>query len=372
MSNDSAPAANPLLKTLVAAPSRGRGLALCALVVALLTAGGGWIWIARIYAPDLARIEDALASSDRAYTGLGGELRGLYARLTTAQSSQDTRDTQLAALAAEVARLTRQLAAPVALGANWLRFARIEHLVKSADISLRLGRDRASAEAALIAAQAELDRRIPLEAALHQTLRADEAAIASVTEPDVGALSAQWADNALQTEFLPWRGGAATAPAAGPLSTAPAAGWRGVATAVWHDLLRLVEIRSTTVADEGLLDPAREALIKAGLQIEITTLRGALERRDTRAAHTSAAAMTRTLKTYFEVNDMKISALLADLASLASTELAPVLPALTASLRAVQALQQANPLIAPTTEAGVPEISAPRSDLPQLAPRDFM
>lgn len=371
MSNDSAPAANPLQKTLVAAPSRGRGLALCALVVALLTAGGGWIWIARINAPALARIDDALASSDRSYTGLGGELRGLYARLTTAQSSQDTRDTQLAALAAEVARLTRQLAAP-ALGANWLRFARIEHLVKSADISLRLGRDRASAEAALIAAQAELDRRIPLEAALHQTLRADEDAIASVTEPDVGALSAQWADNALQTEFLPWRGGAATAPAAGPLSTAPAAGWRGVATAVWHDLLSLVEIRSTTVADEGLLDPAREALIKAGLQIEITNLRGALERRDTRAAHTSAAAVTRTLKTYFEVNDMKVSALLADLASLASTELAPVLPALTASLRAVQALQQANPLTAPTTEAGVPEISAPRSDLPPLAPRDFM
>lgn len=371
MSNDSAPAANPLQKTLVAAPSRGRGLALCALVVALLTASGGWIWIARIYAPTLARIDDALASSDRAYTGLGGELRGLYARLTTAQSSQDTRDTQLAALAAEVARLTRQLAAPVALGANWLRFARIEHLVKSADISLRLGRDRASAEAALIAAQAELDRRIPLEAALHQTLRADEAAIASVTEPDVGALSAQWADNALQTEFLPWRGGAATAPAAGPF-TAPAAGWRGVATAVWHDLLSLVEIRSTTVADEGLLDPAREALIKVGLQIEITTLRGALERRDTRAAHTSAAAVTRTLKTYFAVNEMKVSALLADLASLASTELAPVLPALTASLRAVQALQQANPLTAPTTEAGVPEISAPRSDLPPLAPRDFM
>ncbi len=371
MSNDSAPAANPLQKTLVAAPSRGRGLALCALVVALLTAGGGWIWIARIYTPALARIEDALASSDRGYTGLGGELRGLYARLTTVQSSQDTRDTQLAALTAEVARLTTQLAAPVALGAHWLRFARIEHLVKSADISLRLGRDRASAEAALIAAQAELDRRIPLEAALHQTLRADEAAIASVTEPDVGALSAQWADNALQTDSLPWRGEAA-APAAGPSSTAPAAGWRGMATAVWHDLLSLVEIRSTTVADEGLLDPAREALIKTGLQIEIATLRGALERRDTRAARSSAAAVTRALKTYFEVNDTKVSTLLADLASLASTELAPTLPGLTASLRGVQALQQANPLTAPATEAAVPEISAPRSELPQQAPRDFM
>ena len=210
----------------------GRRFALCALAVALLAAGGFGYWIKRVYLPTQARVEDALASSDRGYTGLGGELRALHEKLQAAQATQIARDTQLTALTRDVAKLTTQLATSVT-PVNLLRRARVVHLVKTADFSLQLTRDRRAADAALLAAQAELDPNLPVEAALQQTLRTAQAALAAVMEPDVDALNAQWAEYARQLAALPWQGEIGTA-AARATALAPSADWRGIAAAIWQ------------------------------------------------------------------------------------------------------------------------------------------
>ena len=157
--------------------------------------------------------------------------------------------------------------------------------------------------------------------------------------------------------------------------TVAAAGWRRIAAAVWQDLLNLVEIRAATVAEETRFDPAREALIKAGLQTEIITLRSALERRDTNAAHTSAAALTHTLNGNFEVNDPALAPLRAALVQLGDTDLAPPLPSLAASLRGLETLRQADVRVAPAPAEvpnEIPGTPTPMFELPSRDPREIM
>jgi uncharacterized protein HemX len=287
------------------------------------------------------------------------------------QAVQDERAQTFATLTQEVTRISAELAASVTPTANLLRLARIEHLVKSADLSLRLLRDLAGADAALAAAQAELDPRVPLEAALQQSLRTDRAAIAEVVEPDMSALSAQWADTAQQIATLPWRAEPARASPSADSATAPAAGWRGVAAAIWQDLLHLVEIRNSTVADDVVLNPARETLVKAGLGTEIATLRYALAARDQRLARVCTATLKQALATHFEVTDPGVAAILAALTDLAALELAPVLPSLDASVHRLPNLYQRTSSAAPTappTENPAATTSEPMGS----EPRDFM
>ncbi len=376
MSNDKPPAADTSRSVAVslsadpALPTRvpGRGLALCALVVALLAAGGVGYWITRVYVPTQTKLDDALASSDRAYTGLGGELHALHEQLQTAEAAQVARDSRFTALTDDVAKLTTQLASSVAPTLNLLRRARVEHLVKTADFSLRVTRDRRAAEAALLAAESELDPSIPAEAALQQALRADQAVLAAVSEPEVDVLNAQWAEYARQLATLAWRDeeGAAAPPVA---TVAPTADWRGIAAAIWRDLLNLVEIRTLTEADKTHLDPAREALINAGIQTEVTTLRSALQSRNTAAAHTSAAVLLDSLRAYHKADDPALAPLRAALLQLAEIDLAPPLPSLAASLRGLETLQRAAYSAAP---APAPPSVSPAPDEPSGGPREIM
>ncbi len=348
----------------------GSRLAWCALAVALLVAGGSGYWINRVYLPAQARVEDALASSDRGYTGLGGELHALHEKLQTTEATLVARDAQLTALTSDVAKLTTQLAtssAPV----TSLRRARVVHLVKTADFSLRVMRDRRAADAALSAAHAELDGNLPVEAALQQILRSDQSALAAVIEPEVDVLNAEWVEYAHQLMALPWQGTAST-PAARAAPRATTADWRGVAAAIWHDLLNLVEIRTTTEVDVTRLDPAREALLKAGLQAEIVLLRSALQRRATAAAHTSVASLRNSLDTYYKADDPALAPLRAALKRLAETELAPTLPSLAASLRGLETLQQAALSTTPAPEEPTAPSAFPPPSAPTGDPREFM
>ncbi len=303
-----------------------------ALVISTIAAAG--VWYLKIYGPTQAHLGDALASDDRAFTALGGQLHALHEKLSVQQVTLDARETAFADLSKEVSRLSAALAAPAASTANLLRLARVEHLVKLADFSLRLSRDLAQASFALQLAQAELDPGVARETALLQALESDQAALAAVVEPDVRMLNMEWAEHAQKLAKLPWR---ATANVPGDaISALPdmVSGWRGILSAVWQDLRRLVEIREVSVTDVGALDPAREGLVKAGLQTEIATLRYALMRRDQQTVQVSTVALIRALDIYFVADDPQVSALRVALVSLSQCVLAPALPSLRASLTA--------------------------------------
>lgn len=374
MSSDAAPnaAASAPGPAAVVTPA-GRGLAVTALLVAVLGAGGAVYWVERVYEPAQIRLAEALASNDRGYTGLGGELRALREKLIAIEQAAAARAAALATLTDEVTRITAELAAPATSSANLLRIGRVEHLVRSADLSLRLARDIGVADTALAAAQQELDGSAPLEAALHQSLAADRSSLAAIAEPDVAALGAQWADIARKIDGLPWRAGDPAATTGEPPAAPPAAAtWRGIAASIWHDLLNLVEIRDTTAVDAAVLDPSREALVRAGLKSEITLLRAALFARDQRTVRASAAALRAALEQHFDAADGQVAAALTALATLETLELAPELPALDTSLRRLSALQAVrHPAPPPAATAPAPATEparAPATEPPDTLP----
>ena len=356
-----------------AAPRRGVGpvLVATALIAALATAAAGVWWVLRIDAPREAAHVAQFADADRATTSLIAELhaqRETIEELRRAHTQAAARDDSLEA---ELGRVAARADAPRTLDEDGLRVGRLDHLIRSAALSLTLTRDVAAARTALTAARDSLDESSPLENTLRAALSQALVELDSVVEPDVLRLEAEWALTQTGLDTLPVR--AATRAEAPP---APVQGWRGVVSAIWRDLLGLVEIRRVEDADIALLDPARHALALGELRQEIGLLRAALVQHDAAAVRASVAVLGAGLERSFAPEAPEVQALQARLRALESLDLNPRLPSLAPCLDllpAVHAEAAAKARAPAPASAATPAAGSATGTLPPPAtPRDIM
>ncbi|MSR14729.1 MAG: hypothetical protein EXR86_09250 [Gammaproteobacteria bacterium] len=339
----------PVSATTSAAPPRntsGRLLATLLLFLLLAFAATLWLWHDRVYLPERARIRDALASSDRAYTGLSAEMQTLRQTLAETQTLAAHDQDRLRELETNLETLTAQIANPDTSLEASLVIARIAYLVSIADAALRFERNVPTALMALTASAELLAARGDIAySALEAALRDDHQRLSAVAAPDTAALARYWAE-AGAIEALAWR----TTTAVSTTEVEPLAGWQGVVVAIWRDLKSLIEVRELTVTDQALLDPGREPVVRTHLGTEIASLRLALYRRDSANAQASVARVTSLLTTYFVTTDPTVTPLLEALKEIATLELDPALPELDATHTALEYAQRGATDGAPSRE----------------------
>jgi uncharacterized protein HemX len=346
-------------------------LATTALVAAIATAAGGGWWLLRVDAPREAARAAQIADADRATTSLIAELHAQRETIEELRRVHTQAAARADSLEAELARVAARADAPRTLDEDGLRVGRIDHLIRSAALSLTLTRDVAAARTALTAARDSLDETSPLENTLRAAIAQILAELDRVAEPGVLRLEAEWASAQTGLDKLPVR-----AAARAEVPQTPVDGWRGVVSAIWQDLLGLVEIRRVEEADTALLDPARRALALAELRQEIGLLRAALVQRDAAAVRASVAVLSAGLDRSFAPEAPEVQALKARLETLESLDLDPRLPSLAPCLDllpAVHAEAAAKARAPAAAAAPMPSTSGGTDTLPPPAtPRDIM
>lgn len=328
------------------AAAGGRGLALLALVVALGGIGAGYFAWQRGLAPRAATLAAGLAEESAARRALAGELDAARSRISRIEEAER-------AVAADTARVEALEAAQAALGANvealaaraerdpleWL-LAETEYLVFAASQRLALLHDAATARAALEAADARLrDAAHPRLTALRARLAEDIGALAAVGSIDTEGLALALADAAGRVGELP------TKPIAElDLSFAATRGeeassdnWRGLAAAIWNDILGLVEVKDGELPDSVLFDPKLRYFLQQNLRLELASARLAVLERDTANFRAAGRLVRDILARYYDADARAVAALDQWFAERESLELAPPLPTLAGSLDAVRA-----------------------------------
>lgn len=340
-----------------------------ALACALATAAAGGWWLLRVDAPREAARTTQLAESDRATTSLIAELHAQRETLEELRRLLTQAAARADSLEAELARVAARADAPRTLDEDGLRVGRIDHLIRSAALSLALTQDLPAARTALAAARDSLDEASPLENTLRAAIAQVLAALDGITEPEVLRLESEWALVQTALNDLPVRATTQT-----EVPQGPAHDWRGVLEAIWHDLLGLVEVRRVEDADVALLDPARHALALAELRQEIGLLRAALVARDAQAVQASVAVVSASLQRSFAPEAPEVQALQTRLLALKSLELEPSLPSLAPCLDLLPALhaeaaakaRDPDPVATPPTTGGTTSLPPP------AMPRDIM
>ena len=346
-----APAAAPderaATLTAPAARDAASALAMAALVVALGLAGAGYWWVSRIEAPRAAALATRLAALEDVQSGNTGRFDTALAELTHGRTEQAALGAKVAALEHSQAGLTDSVKALYArdqqLALDWV-LAEAEYLVLAASQRLALERDVRTARAALKAADDRLRTADhPDLIPLREQLTRDIAALDAVALPDVEGLALYLAEAVARVDALP------TKPIADldmsfahtREETLSTQNWRGLARAVWADLLSLVEVKDGELPDGVLFDPELRYFLEQNLRLELASARLAVLARDTENFRAAGRLVGDLLTRYYATDDAAVAALLGWLAQQRALELDPEVPPISGSLDALRSARTA-------------------------------
>ena len=335
-----------------ASPSRWWPLLLTLVVVASL---GAAAWYAMHYrlAPQAASLITRLTALEQQVGSSANSTGALDQRIQQLEQRTTTHTDDLAAIRAvqeavtqSVNGLTTQLHARDQASV----LANVEDLISFAEQRLSLAQDVVGAQIALNAALTRLHADAePAQIVLHDQLKHDLAALDAVVVPAVAALARQLAAASAAVDTLPLQPVAKTHASAAATAPATIDDWRGLAAAMWHDLLSLVEIKNADQLDTVLFEPQLRNFMLQNLKLELASARLAVLARDSANLHTSVELITDQLQRYFVTEDAAVRSLLDTLAAARTADLAPSLPSMAESLAAVRtARHSAAAPLAPT------------------------
>lgn len=320
-------------------------LAAAALLVALAVAAAGYWWVTRVEPPRSAALAARVAVLEGAQSGNANRFDTAVAELTQGRNEQAALAAGVAALEHAHASLTDSVKALYArdqqLSLDWA-LAEAEYLVLAAGQRLALERDVRTARAALEAADerlrtAEHPHLIPVR----EQLTRDIAALDAVALPDVEGLALYLADAVARVDTLPTK-----AIADLDMSFAhtreenvSSGDWRGLARAVWADVLSLVEIKDGELPDGVLFDPELRYFLQQNLKLELASARLAVLARDTENFRAAGRLVGDLLTRYYAADDAGVSALLGWLEQQRALELDPEVPAIAGSLDALRSVR---------------------------------
>jgi len=325
-------------------PSSRRGWVrkLAAVMLIALLGAGAWFYL---YVPFMQARSAAAQRAQSATDSLAGDIAALATRLdalAAQQTAQVASQTQLAE--AQQAFAVQLANAAGARDADSWVLAEIEYLVLAASQRLALAGDVATAQAALLAAdeRAKASDRpefVPVRAELAH----DIAALAAVPRPDLDGLAFELDAVMRRVDSLPVKPIADTSVAAvePPPAAAPSSGWRGLAAALWQDLMSLVEVAEGDLPDSVLFDPKLRYFLTQTLKLELSGARLALVSRDAVNFRAALDLASEVLERYYDGTDGAVRSAAEVVARARAVELAPTLPTVSASLSAVRTARAA-------------------------------
>ncbi|HTT09197.1 MAG TPA: uroporphyrinogen-III C-methyltransferase [Gammaproteobacteria bacterium] len=306
---------------------------LCLVLLVALAAAGGVVYqrlAARLSSQDQKAAEAAqnLQTQWQKMQAQQQQLEALKNDLATAQDEQKKLADDMAHLLSEQTRHNE----------GWV-LREVHYLLTVAAQRLLLERDAPTALAALAAADDRLAAQSnPEFIPLRRRIIADRDALQAVKMPDVSGMALTLADWIERVESLPLRDGSRENGAAPPPRAVPPGGWREVLLSMWHDLVKLVDVKDMAVPDDVVFDPGKRYLLQQNLRLELASARLQVLRFDAANLRASLAHIERLLNRYYDTQSSDVGALLKTLTAMSATELTPPLPSLDQSLAAVQAL----------------------------------
>lgn len=344
---ETAPAAGPPVPPVTATRGPAGALAITALVATLGAVGAGYWWASRIEAPRDAALAARLAAVEAAQGGNAGRFDTALTELGRGRLEQAALAAEVAALEHSQAGLSDSVKALYArdqqLALDWV-LAEAEYLVLAASQRLALERDVRTARAALKAADERLRTADhPDLIPLREQLTRDIAALDAVALPDVEGIALYLAEAVARVDALP------TKPIADPdmsfahtrEESVSTQNWRGVARAVWADLLSLVEIKDGELPDGVLFDPELSYFLEQNLKLELASARLAVLARDTENFRAAGRLIGDLLTRYYATDDAAVAALLGWLEQQRGLELDPPVPPISGSLDALRGARTA-------------------------------
>lgn len=315
------------------------------LLLLLVACGAGYYWISVVHRAEQATLATSLAARDADQARLVSAVEATAASLAEVEAAQVALTDRVAgserARATLAAAIETLQARDAQLTLDWI-LAETEYLVFAAIQRLALERDAAGAAAALRAADTRVQiARHPRLLELRERLTADIAALEAVPAPEVEGLALYLAEAVTRVERLPTRPVAALETSLRTLGEEEleVSNWRGIARALWRDLVALVEIKDQRGGDEALFDPDLRRLLVHNLRLELGSARLAALRRDDAQFQAACTVARDLLARYYDTEDSAVQALVRRLRDAHDLVLAPPLPDLADSLDAVRALR---------------------------------
>jgi uroporphyrin-3 C-methyltransferase len=327
---------------------------ICLLLLIALAAAGGVAY---------QRLTARLASQDQKAAETAQALQTRWQKMQTQQQQLEALKNDLAAAQDEQKKLAGSLAhlllEQTRHSEGWV-LREVHYLLTVAAQRLVLERDVPTALAALTAA----DERLALPAnpefiPLRRQIIADRDTLQAVKTPDVAGMALTLADWIERVEGLPLKDGSRENDATPPPKAAPPQGWREVLLGMWHDLVKLVDVKDMAVPDDVIFDPGKRYLLQQNLRLELASARLQALRFDAANLRASLAHIERLLNRYYDTQSSEVTALLKTLSAMRETELAPSLPSLEQSLAAVQVLLDRGQTPAPAASESSEPLPAP-------------
>lgn len=363
-----APEAGAEAPTVVNRP--GRGLALLALVVALLgLAGSGYLYWSQQQASlgadrSRADLDAATGRLEADNRRLASRLADLEGGIAAGEAGRSTAADQLRRQRARIDGLEQglsRLARSRETVGSQLRREEVQHLLRIANFQLNLARDPDTALAALLEADDLLARLAdPGLQPLRRQLTDDILALRSVERVDVEGVALRLESLARRVDRLPLNADAAeladevTEPASG--------GWDRFRQKVSEFLAGIFTVRRTESSGGPLLSREESFFLRRNLELELQTARVALLTGDADIFSSSLGAARRWTETYFDRESAEVETFIGGLSALADVTLRVPLPDISGSLRIYQELQERQTRQRAAPDAGPsdqPETAAP-------------
>ena len=222
---------------------------------------------------------------------------------------------------------------------NAFPLAEVDYLLRLADAKLKLERNVAAARLALDVAQQRLKAINESSMASVQTMLGEAiASLRGVKLPDLSALAHKVAEMQQEISGLPLRITSGVPdiknrikPAATAAISADAdrSWWDRSTEAVWNQFKDIVVIRRVRSEAPPLIAMEEEFFLRQNLRLELESLRTALLRGDAGAYRDSYELVDQWVQKYFDTEDKRVAAFLAELKALQTVEFNPYVPDLT-------------------------------------------
>ncbi|HCH33484.1 MAG TPA: hypothetical protein DE045_11120 [Oceanospirillaceae bacterium] len=236
------------------------------------------------------------------------------------------------------------------------QLAEAEYLLRLAN--QRLAMEQASSSAIALLQAADIIIRDSEQVGTYgvrRAIAADLAALTLVPSIDVEGVYAQLAaltGQASQLTFIAPRAQitpaesvvAEVSASSAATSEAPSNSWtqllwqstQAVSASVWGELKQLVKVQSRTQADQQLLTPAAELLVRMRIEMALSQTQVALLRRQQSIYDQSLIQVQQLLQQYYRANDKVAQAMHKQAAALSEVEVLVTMPNISGSLNALQ------------------------------------
>ena len=323
--------------------SGGTGLVFLIVLLTLLLGAGAVYWLHDKMKASQLQTNEHIQRYDNKMSELASQVKESSSKVTTMataqQSSSSDFKSTLDNLASKQSIFTDSLETiqnkKPKQESDWV-IAEVEYLLTVAQQRLSLERDVPTALAAMQGADSRLrDLGDPNLNSVREQLIKEMNALRKVEDADISGMVLTISDFTTGVEALPLKDFEVPTLNNMKIPTkeeALAGDWKDMGLSMWGDLVKLVEIKDQEVPNEILFDPEKRFFLYQNLQLELTSAKLSILRRDSGSMKASLNRVTVLLKGFFNTEAAPVKSMLEQLGSMEDLDLKPPMPEVTRAL----------------------------------------